>query len=163
MSGPRLDVVRDATGIVVRPEGSWNIEMATPPGSDAVAAIEGLARGDTLRYDTSGLTSWDSGFLALLLGLEQAAAAHEVVVDRSGLPDGARRLLDLAESSPAREDARRDTAKKPLLDRVGESTIEAAEYADASVEFLGETTQAVSRFFIGAPEISPQCGHFSAN
>jgi len=149
MSGPRLDVVRDAAGIVVRPEGSWNIEMATPPGSDAMAAIEGLARGDTLRYDTSGLTSWDSGFLALLLGLEQAAAAHEVVVDRSGLPDGARRLLDLAESSPAREDARRDTGKKPLLDRVGESTIEAAEYADASVEFLGETTQAVSRFFIG--------------
>jgi len=149
MSSPRLDVVKDATGIVVRPEGSWNIEVATPPGSDAVAAIEGLDRGGTLRYDTSGLTSWDSGLLALLLRLEQAAAAREVKIDRLGLPDGARRLLDLAESSPAREDARRDTGKKPLLDRVGESTIEAAEYADASVEFLGETTQAVSRFFIG--------------
>ncbi len=149
MNGPRLDVVRDATGIVLRPGGSWDIEVSTPAGSDAEAAIATLGRGDTLRYDTSELSAWDSGFLALLLRLEEAATAREVEVDRTGLPDGARRLLALAESAPAREDARRDSGKAPVLDRVGEATIAAAEDAGESVEFLGDTTQAVSRFFTG--------------
>jgi phospholipid/cholesterol/gamma-HCH transport system permease protein len=149
MTGPRLDVVRDATGILLRPGGSWDIEVETPSGSEVISAIDKLGRGDTLRYDTTKLSAWDSGFLALLLRLEEAATARAVKIDRTGLPDGARRLLALAESAPAREDARRDSGKAPVLDRVGESTIEAVEYADASVEFLGEATQAVSRFFTG--------------
>lgn len=149
MNGPRLDVVRDVTGLVLRPGGSWDIEAETPSGSDAEAAIATLDRGDTLRYDTTELSAWDSGFLALLLRLEEVATAREVGVDRSGLPDGARRLLALAESVPAREDARRDSGKAPVLDRIGESTISVAEDAGESVEFLGETTQAVSRFFTG--------------
>lgn len=149
MNGPRLDVVRDATGIVLRPGGSWDIEVATPAGSDAEAEIATLGRGDTLRYDTTELSAWDSGFLALLLRLEEAATARDVEIDRTGLPDGARRLLALAESAPAREDARRDSGKAPVLDRVGEATIAAAEDAGESVEFLGDTTQAISRFFTG--------------
>ena len=142
-------MVRDETGILLRPGGSWDIEVETPAGSDATAAIEALGRGDTLRYDTTELSAWDSGFLALLLRLEEAATARDVKIDRTGLPDGARRLLALAESAPARDDARRDSGEAPMLDRVGESMIEAVENADASVEFLGETTQAVSRFFTG--------------
>ena len=85
-----------------------------------------LAGGDVLRYDTSELEAWDTGLLALLLRLEQAATERDVTIDRSGLPEGARRLLALAESSPARDDARRDTGKAPWLDRVGASTIAAA-------------------------------------
>ena len=149
MTGPRLEMVRDETGILLRPGGSWDIEVETPAGSDATAAIEALGRGDTLRYDTTELSAWDSGFLALLLRLEEAATARDVKIDRTGLPDGARRLLALAESVPAREDARRDSGKAPMLELVGESTIAAAEDAGESVEFLGETTQAVSRFFTG--------------
>ena len=149
MTGPKLEVVRDSSGIVLRPGGPWNIEVETPAGSEATAAIESLGQGDTLSYDTSDLGAWDSGFLALLVQLEQVATGRGVNIDRSGLPDGARRLLALAESSPAREDARRDTGQAPWLDRVGTSTIEAAEYAEGSVEFLGESTQAVGRFFTG--------------
>lgn len=149
MRGPNLEVVRDAAGIVLRPGGTWNVEVETPAGDEASAAIESLGRGDTLGYDTSELSGWDSGFLALLVRLEQVAAARDVQIDRSGLPDGARRLLALAESSPAREDARRDAGKAPWLDRVGLSTIAAADYADDSIEFLGESTGAVGRFFTG--------------
>ena len=149
MSGPQLEVVRTSTGIEVRPGGEWNIEVETPAGDEAATAIASLGPGDTLSYDTSALSAWDSGFLALLLRLEQTATSRDVRIDRAGLPDGARRLLALAESSPAREDARRDTGKGPVLDRIGASTIAAANYADGSVEFLGESTEAVSRFFTG--------------
>ncbi len=149
MSGPRLEVVRNSAGIVVRAGGEWNIEVETPAGNEASATIESLGRGDTLSYDTTELGAWDSGFLALLVRLEQVANARDVKIDRTGLPDGARRLLALAESSPAREDARRDTGKAPWLDRVGTSAIAAVEYTDDSVEFLGESTEAVSKFFTG--------------
>jgi phospholipid/cholesterol/gamma-HCH transport system permease protein len=149
MSGPRLEVVRNPAGIVVRAGGEWNIEVETPAGNEASATIESLGRGDTLSYDTAELGAWDSGFLALLVRLEQVANARNVKIDRTGLPDGARRLLALAESSPAREDARRETGKAPWLDRVGTSAIAAVEYTDDSVEFLGESTGAVSKFFTG--------------
>lgn len=149
MSGPILNVVKGSAGLELHAGGTWNVEVPTPTGRDAMSAIEALRPGDVLRYDTSELAAWDTGFLALLLRLEKVATERDVEIDRSGLPEGARRLLALAESSPARDDARRDTGKAPWLDRVGASTIAAAEYADGSVEFLGESTGAISRFFIG--------------
>jgi len=149
VSGPRLEVIRGSAGVVLRPEGAWSLDVGVPPATEATAEIEQLAPGDTIRYDASGLTSWDSGFLAVLFRLEATASSRNVTIDRTGLPDGARRLLELAESSPAREDARRSTKTKPLLDRVGESAIGVARYADTSVEFLGEAARSVGRFFTG--------------
>ena len=73
MSSPRLDVVKDSAGLELHAGGSWNVEVATPTGGDAISAIESLGPGDVLRYDTSELAAWDTGFLALLLRLEQVA------------------------------------------------------------------------------------------
>jgi phospholipid/cholesterol/gamma-HCH transport system permease protein len=58
-------------------------------------------------------------------------------------------LLSLAESSPAREDARRSTEPPPVVERVGEAALEAVSEADASVVFLGDTTRSVGRFALG--------------
>ncbi len=149
MSEPRLATEIRPDGLQVLVGGTWDVETASPSASDAEREISSLGPGGTLRYDTSELEAWDSGLLSLLLRLEDLARERGAAVDRRGLPDGARRLLDLAESSPAREDARRDDRAPPLLDRIGRSTLEAAEHADDSVVFLGQTTSSLARFFTG--------------
>lgn len=149
MTRPAIDAVGGSDGLTLRAEGSWDIEGQAPEYGGVQTAVAALGSGDVLRYDTSGLESWDSGFLALLQRLEAVATERGAKVDRSGLPDGARRLLSLAESSPAREDARRSTDVPPAVERIGGAAIDAVSEADASVVFLGETTRSIGRFAVG--------------
>jgi phospholipid/cholesterol/gamma-HCH transport system permease protein len=149
LTGPRIEATTGPEGLTLTASGHWEIEVATPDAQEIERAVASLGRGAVLRYDTADLESWDSGFLALLVRLEAIAADRGAVVDRRGLPDGAGRLLALAESSPAREDARRSEEKGPLLDRVGTSALDAIEDAEESVTFLGETTRALGRFLTG--------------
>jgi phospholipid/cholesterol/gamma-HCH transport system permease protein len=135
--------------LTLRATGDWNVEVEIPAAVEVERAVGGLGGADIVRYDTTGLGRWDSGFLSLLLRLEGIAHGRGASVDRAGLPEGAGRLLALAESAPAREDARRSTAPPPALDRIGTATLEAVEDADRSISFLGETTQALGRFFTG--------------
>ncbi len=149
MTGPRIEAKAGPEGVTVTASGHWDIAVATPDAGEIERAIATLGRGEVLRYDTADLERWDSGFLALLLRLESIAVDRGAVVDRRGLPDGAGRLLALAESSPAREDARRSEEKDPLLDRVGTAALDAIDDAEQSVTFLGETTRALGRFLTG--------------
>jgi len=149
LTRPVIEAVRGSDGLILRAAGTWDIEGQSPEYGEVQTAVAALANRDVLRYDTSNLESWDSGFLALLHRLEAVASERGADVDRSGLPDGARRLLSLAGSSPAREDARRSTELPPVVERIGGAVLDAATEADASVVFLGETTRSVGRFAVG--------------
>jgi phospholipid/cholesterol/gamma-HCH transport system permease protein len=149
VTGPGIGATTGPEGLTLTASGQWDIEVATPDAAEVERAVTSLGPGDVLHYDTADLEKWDSGFLALLLRLESLAAARGAVVDRRGLPDGAARLLALAESSPAREDARRSDEAGPLVDRVGRAALDTIDEAEQSVTFLGETTRALGRFLTG--------------
>ncbi|MCL7927467.1 MAG: ABC transporter permease [marine benthic group bacterium] len=149
MTGPRIEATRGPEGLTLTASGQWDIEVATPDAQAVERAVTSLGPGDVLLYDTADLEKWDSGLLALLLRLESIASDRGAKVDRRGLPDGAGRLLALAESSPAREDARRSEEKAPVVDRVGTAALDAIDEAEESVTFLGETTRALGRFLTG--------------
>jgi len=84
--------------------------------------LAGIARGQTLTFDTAGLGHWDTGLVAFLWDAERAAAAAGIVMDRGTLPESARKLLGLlpgrlAPPSPARHRPVR------LLDHIGDRVI----------------------------------------
>jgi phospholipid/cholesterol/gamma-HCH transport system permease protein len=93
---------------------------------DWVARTDGVALGvakqviepgvRVLRFDTAGLGHWDSGLIAFLATLRDAANSDGVAFDGDGLPRPARRLLELL-SPPAAKPA--PEPAKPVLDRVG--------------------------------------------
>lgn len=149
MKKPVIEAVGRPDGLTLRAAGTWDIEAEMPEYGGVRTAVAALGSGDVLGYDTTDLDTWDSGFLALVQRLEAIAADRGVEVDHSGLPEGARRLLSLAESSPSREDARRSTERPPAVERIGEATLDAVSEADRAVVFLGETTRSLGRFAMG--------------
>jgi phospholipid/cholesterol/gamma-HCH transport system permease protein len=69
-----------------------------------------------LRFDTAKLGHWDSGLIAVLAGLREAATRGGVLFDEDGLPGSARRLLQLLSTPPA---TARPRTQANGLDRIG--------------------------------------------
>ena len=143
-----FDTARDET-LVVRLSGAWTTDADRP----AAAAVERqLESGRTPRrvgFEAAGLTAWDSGLLTFLLQVCSATERRGIEVDRSGLPEGVRRLLALATAVPQRQDTGGTAHKPSMLARIGTGAIGFAGDATAMLAFLGEVSLAFARFFIG--------------
>jgi phospholipid/cholesterol/gamma-HCH transport system permease protein len=134
--------------LLVRLAGSWRLELELPSTArvnEQLEAAPGLRR---LAFDASGITEWDSGLLTFLRRLSQVCAARQLEADRTGLPEGVRRLLELAEAVPEKETARKG-GRKPLLARVGGQALETLSGSREMVAFVGETTLAFGRLLRG--------------
>ena len=70
-------------------------------------------------------------------------------VDATGLPDGVRRLLNLAAAVPEREGARREAERDPLLTRIGASALNTGASALNLITFIGEAFAALLKFLGG--------------
>ncbi len=130
--------------LVLRPSGRWSVESGIPSLSEVDRRLGGIRR---IAFDTSSLESWDSSLLTFVTKLVELARAQGVDVDRSGLPSGVRRLIDLAEAVPERKDARRKDIDRPLIEDVGVATIKTVEETRSTLAFLGELVLAFGRFF----------------
>jgi phospholipid/cholesterol/gamma-HCH transport system permease protein len=84
-----------------------------------------------------------------VIAIHREAEAHDVPVDASGLPEGARRLIELAFTVKEREGARRVTRDTPFLEDVGVSVLEIWGYARQLLSFTGELVLSFGRFFRG--------------
>src|SRR6266481_3350127 len=83
-------------GHVLRLSGSWRMQDGLPSPADGWAP----SCASTSAGDAREVTAWDTGFLVCILKVLEAATARGMTVDRSGLPEGVRKLLDLAAAVP---------------------------------------------------------------
>jgi phospholipid/cholesterol/gamma-HCH transport system permease protein len=123
--------------------GSWRVHDGLP-ATDLVEPR--LMAGPPVRriaFDTRAVGAWDSGLLVFLLRVVEAARRHGVTVDGAGLPEGARRLFDLASAVPPKEGARRTGARQALLAQIGEAATEIYRGAHEALSFLGEASLAL--------------------
>ena len=134
----------DAT-VVLRLSGSWSLHGGLPSVAEVEGYVVSAPRPMGLSFDTRGLTIWDSSILTFLSKVAELCQQQRITMDRSGLPSGIRRLLDLAEAVPERKGARKETAEPLLLERVGNTTIATAGSAVEMLAFLGEMTVAFAR------------------
>ena len=130
--------------LVIRFFGSWSLKGGLPSVADAAERISSATR---LSFDTRELDAWDSSLLTFLMKLMELCKNDRIAVDRSGLPSGLRRLLDLAEAVPERKGARKKDIDRPLLERIGNTTVAAAGSTVETLTFLGDMTAAFGRFF----------------
>ena len=72
-----------------------------------------------LKFDTQDLSSWDSGFITFLLKILDLCSKKAIEVDRSSLPDGVQRLLNLATAVPERKGAKRTAIRASHLSKIG--------------------------------------------
>ena len=95
------------------------------------------------------ISQWDSGLLTFLLEVLDQCSQRQIDADEKGLPDGVRRLLELATAVPEKKDAAKVAVREPFLVQVGNASMEIARSLASMVVFLGDSTLAFGRFLAG--------------
>ncbi len=94
--------------------GDW---VARRDGVEFGVAQQVITPGiQALQFDTAKLGRWDSGLIAFLVSLRDAAKTGGVAFDEQGLPRPAQRLLQLLSTPEIQPPA---DSRKGVLDRVG--------------------------------------------
>jgi len=147
-SGPRLSVgMEESDTLLVSLSGHWN-SQPNMPGLDSIEkALEGNFK--SLKFDTSGLGEWNTGLLAFLLKCLGLCRTKQIQFDEASLPEGARKLLQLAEAVPEKKDAKRESSQDALLSVVGQRGLALIEGGRAILEFIGENILAMIKLFRG--------------
>ena len=94
--------------------------VSAGPVQEAIATS--LVR--SVRFDAKTLSLWDSSIVVFLTKVSELCRQKNIATDREGLPQRARRLLELAERVPEQEGARQATDRPSFLARVGTAATE---------------------------------------
>src|SRR5262245_52942369 len=144
-----LHVERPAPEVArVELAGAWRNGDQLPEPSDVWRDLEAGPAVHQLLFDTSHVTEWDSGLITFAIRVIEEAKARGIQSDRAGLPDGAQRLLHLAEAVPERQTGRA-RAKPPWLARIGTRATAGWVEIMAGLNFLGEGVLALGALLRG--------------
>jgi phospholipid/cholesterol/gamma-HCH transport system permease protein len=134
--------------LLVRLSGDWSLQGGVPSIADVQAQVDAGPRPQRLAFDAQGLASWDSGLLVAVRDIVDLCAQRHIALDRSGLPEGLRRLLDLA-AVPEQAGAPREEAWESVLARVGNRTMALAGSARDTLGFIGDACLAFVKLLQG--------------
>jgi len=148
MQGADISLAHAIDGSLrIRIAGDWQLRGHLP--STASVEREIVARPSQVTFETDALGKWDSSLVTSLARILEACRAQRVTADRTGLPDGVRRLLALAEAVPEKKGARREEKGAAFLERIGTGALALADEARRFISFLGRATLAVGRLLGG--------------
>jgi phospholipid/cholesterol/gamma-HCH transport system permease protein len=102
-----------------------------------------------VEFDSRELGDWDSGLLIFLRKVIEVCAGRQIQVETGGLPDGVKRLLDLAAAVPEKKDARKGAGRKPFFLQVGEGSLAAISSTKEMLAFIGEASIAFVKLLGG--------------
>ncbi|HUC61429.1 MAG TPA: ABC transporter permease [Alphaproteobacteria bacterium] len=129
--------------------GDWQFARGLEPLGPVRAALASGAAGGKVRVEAEGLGRWDSSLIAFLVDLQESCARAGLELDLAGLPEGVKRLLDLATAVPERTGTGRDARRVPFLEAVGRFAQTKAADARRSIEFLGAIAIALAKLVTG--------------
>jgi phospholipid/cholesterol/gamma-HCH transport system permease protein len=144
----KVSLQRDGDQLVVGLAGTWQISAHLPGTTAVEAALDGPPTPGGIQFDSVAIEGWDSSVLTFLMSVEDAAENRSIPVDHAGLPDGVRRLVELARAVPERGTRTEEPKGSPLA-RVGRFGMKVYDGAVDELEFLGEATAALGRFLRG--------------
>jgi phospholipid/cholesterol/gamma-HCH transport system permease protein len=132
--------------------GAWVLQGGLPTGAmlwQAVMPREKEQAGAELAIAAKDLTAWDTGLLMVLRELLACAEEKGWRCRIEELPDGARRLLELARAVPERPGTRKSTKVPGWLTRLGLRTQAVLTDGHELLVFIGEVTLALGRLLRG--------------
>jgi len=150
MTSASLHCESSGTGVLcIRLGGDWLMTASLPATASLLDELAGSEVPVRIEFDARMLGRWDTGLMIFLGAVRRAAESRGMTLDTSGLPEGARRLLELAFAVPERAGARRSQRADSLVVQVGKATLRALEHARGLLVFLGELTQSFGRLLRG--------------
>jgi phospholipid/cholesterol/gamma-HCH transport system permease protein len=149
MAATELTFDRPANDVLrVQLAGDWLMAQGLPSPDRVGEEVKGGVAVRQLTFDTSGVTDWDSGLLTFLRRVMRECADHQIEADRAGLPEGVRRLLDLADAVPVK-DTGGGGARESFLTRLGKRFLDNMAGANEFLAFLGSATLAFGQLLRG--------------
>ena len=144
-----IEVMRQTDdALLIKLIGAWRLQQTRPAFSD----IEPSLRESTvtrITFDSQSMMAWDTGLLTFLSQLIGFAQRQHIEIDKSGLPNGVQRLLNLASAVPAIKDTGREKKSVGFLGQIGAFSIDILRGLPASLSFLGETILSLGRWLRG--------------
>jgi len=146
---------RPEEGILqIQVSGNWSLASGLPTTTEIEQAVasERLAR---LCFEAGGLESWDSSLVNVVYKLARHARRAGVSLELSGLPDGLRSLLDLAEVVPPHQEIRDHSPDATFLADVGAEAISFCRSIADIVRFVGGVAVSIGRMILGRARYRP--------
>jgi|SRR5581483_1501478 len=156
----------DGATLLVSVSGPWHLKQDVPSAtlvSDRLSSPPAVRR---VSFDASGLVNWDSGLIAFLVKASELCRARNLEQDRSGLPSGLRRLLELAEAVPEKKGTRAAPSSAGFFERLGDASISYGSLVREFMAFVGDLSVAFAHFAARAAryrkidllEVFKECG-----
>ena len=139
----------DASTLVLRLAGDWHLRHGLPEPELVLKQLDTAPKPARLTFDAAGLGDWDSGLLTFLMGINEISHKRNLPVDWSPLPEGVRRLIQLAEAVPEKTGARHEASQVSFIEELGHATLLYAQGVSEFLRFLGEVTIAFARLAVG--------------
>lgn len=144
-----LDVQRAGDSLVLQLAGEWKFGAAIPDFSQVESQFGEGKPPSKLAFESSKVTGWDTALMTFLQKVGDLAKLTKTDIDLSGLPNGAEGLLKLATAVPKKEGTGRDQKREGFFTQVGNATIAFGKELSETIEFIGECTLSLFRFFKG--------------
>ncbi len=139
----------DPKTLLITFEGNWTLPNKRPKIRAVMEEMDSQGSIEQITFDTTGLMEWDSALLIFLTELTGKASEKEIRLDRTGLPEGAIKLMELATVVPEKKGARKEEKKRSFLFQVGSETIALFQSSLEVLSFVGEAFGAFLKFLGG--------------
>jgi len=129
--------------------GDWNLErniMIFTKFEKEIAAYPNIKE---IIINSEELISWDSSILIFLQKLSAFCKDKKINLDNSGLPQGVKRLLELASPEHQRKDVSKHNREENFLIETGDYTIKTLKEINQIFEFIGGLADATVKFYAG--------------
>ncbi|MCC7211062.1 MAG: ABC transporter permease [Candidatus Brocadia sp.] len=140
---------RSQDTLVVHIGGNWLLETSPPSTELLESEIKSFKTTRTINFDTKNLTNWDSSLLIFLSKASEICAQHNINIQMEGIPQGVRKLLDLASPNRQRKGITRKTEKNSFLVRVADTTGDFIRTSKETLAFIGEAALAFGKLLCG--------------
>ncbi len=144
-----IEVRQQDGGAVLVLSGNWLIDSGIFSSAQLFDKQPSTRDARAFTIDASGLAEWDSSLIVFLVEIKKACDAGGKTLDLSGLPEGARRLVDLALAVPEREGARRKERMAGFVEVFGREVLNGLKSSGEMLAFLGQTIMAFGKALTG--------------
>lgn len=149
MIGKSINISQEDTGTLhIALAGNW---LLTGGLENPTAGIERVSNADIrqLVLDGRDLGDWDSSLVSYLLPITAAARNRRIRIENRDIPEGAVRLIALAQAIPAHPKQSDSGGRADFTERIGNSTLSAYHQFMAFITFIGETLVSIGRWLSG--------------
>ena len=129
--------------------GQWKLGGELPKADQVRQRLQDRSGIRKVVFDTRQLAIWDTGLLTFMNNLRNFCSRQNISLNIDGLPEGARKLLELASAVPETKDARPAELRASFLVHLGEEAINFFQSAGEILAFIGDAGIAFSRLLRG--------------